>query len=55
MDRFTVVICGQVTKKSSFSKIRVAHINFYRKLLHVQVAAVPVQCLWRITFLILNV
>ena len=42
-------------KKSSFSKIRVAYNNFYRKLLHVQVAAVPVQCLWRITFLILNV
>ena len=35
VDRFTVVTCGQVTKKSSFSKIRVAYNNFYRKLLHV--------------------
>ena len=36
MALFTVVICGHIiTNKASFSKIRVAYNDLYRKILHV--------------------
>ena len=54
-DRFTVVTCGQVTKSHRFPKFvwhtTTSIVNFCM----FQVAAVPVQCLCRTTFLILNV
>ena len=55
VDCFTVVTGGQVTKNHRFPKLvwytTTSIVNFCM----FQVASVHVQCLWRITFQILNV
>ena len=55
VDRFTVITGGQVTKNHRFPKFVWHRTTSIVNFCMFQVAAVPVQCLWRITFLIFNV
>ena len=55
VDHFTVVTCGHITKNHRFLKFVWHTTTYTEKLYMFLVAAVPVQCLCRITFLILSV